>query len=133
MDKKGWSIAWTGIAAAVTLLAANGDKLLEFAEGLRLFLLKLSGDAVMGVWSFLLAVLLGMLSRAPLVKYLPQCPKHPTRRELAIDLSAVAIGLAVMFAQLPNFFGVAVGVLAGLLAPQLAKVIAVLWGIRRES
>lgn len=131
MEKKGWTITWAGIAAAVTLLAANGAKVLEVIDGVRLFMLKLSDSALLGLWSFLLALVVGVLSRPALQKYLPPCPDHPTRREAAIDLPAVLIGFVAMFAQLRTLNGALLGITAGLLAPQLAKWIAVLWGIRR--
>ena len=132
MDKKGWTITWAGIGAALAVLATNGGKLVEVAMGAWLFLLKLSDTAPLGLASFGLALSLGILSRPPLQKYLPPCPQHPTRREAAIDLPAVLIGAAVMFVQLRTLNGALLGILAGLLAPQLAKVIAVLWGIKRE-
>lgn len=132
MEAKGKTITLTTITAIVALVVANGAKLLEVAEGTWLFLVKLSDTAPLGLASFGLALSLGILSRPPLQKYLPPCPKHPTRREAAIDLSAAVIGAVVMFAQLRTLNGALLGILAGLLAPQLAKVIAVLWGIRRN-
>lgn len=131
MERKGWTITWAGIGAALALLAANGAQVLQLVEGTWLFLGKLSDTAPLGVASFGLALAFGVLTRPLLQKYLPLCTDHPTRREAAVDLAAVVIGAAVMFGQLRTLDGLLLGILAGLLAPQLAKVIAVLWGIRK--
>lgn len=129
MERKGWTITTASFVAIVGALALNGSKLIEFASGAWAFLLNLSATAPMGVVSFLLALTLGLLVRPALQKYLPPCPEHPTRREGAIDFSGVLVGFVVMYAQLPTFYGVLLGIMVGLLAPQLAKLIALLWGI----
>ena len=138
MDRKGWTITWAGIAAAVTLLATNGTTLLEVAKGTWLFLVTLSDTAPLGLTSFLLAVSLAMLVRPMLKKYLPPLPENPsqrdvTRRDAAVDFPAVVLGALVMFLQLRTLNGALLGIMAGLLAPQLAKLIAVLWGAVRPQ
>ena len=129
MERRGWTITSASIIAVLGAIALNGTKLLEVINGLWLFLGKLTASAPMGMWSFSLALALGLLARPMLQKYLPPCSEHPTRREGAIDLSGIIIGFVVMYAQLPTFYGVLLGILIGLLAPQMAKWIAVLWGL----
>jgi hypothetical protein len=131
MERKGWTITTASVVAVIGALALNGTKLLEVINGLWLFLHNLTATAPMGLWSFSLALALGLLARPALQKYLPPCDEHPTRREGAIDLSGIVIGFVVMYVQLPTFYGVLLGILVGLLAPQMAKWIAVLWGLAR--
>lgn len=133
MERKGWTITTASVIAVLGAIALNGAKLLEVMNGLWLFLGKLTDTAPMGLWSFTLALALGLLARPALQKYLPPCPDHLTRREGAIDLSGIVIGFVVMYAQLPTFYGVLLGILVGLLAPQVAKWIAVVWGLGRKT
>lgn len=132
MERKGWTITSASVIAILGAIALNGGKIVEVMNATWKFLLNLSATAPMGVGSFILALLLALLARPALQKYLPPCADHPTRREGAIDLGGIIIGFVVMWAQLPTFFGVLLGILVGLLAPQLAKLIAVIWGIGRK-
>lgn len=128
MNSKGWTITSTGIIAVLGAIALNGAKLLEFADGTRLFLLKLSATAPLGVVSFLLALALGVLSRPFLLRYLPAMPCHASR-EFVIDSLALVTGVVVMVAQLRTLNGVLLGLLAGFAAPLVARGLGALWGM----
>lgn len=117
--------------AVVTLIAANGSKLLEVGNGAWLFLRTLSETAPLGLWSFLIALGLGVLSRPYLVRYMPPCPAQPVRREFVIDAVAWLIGVGVMYGQLRTLNGALLGLLAGFAAPMVAKGLGVLLGLRR--
>lgn len=130
MDKKGWTITWAGIGAALALIAANAGKLLEAATGSWLFLLKLSETAPLGLSSFLLALALGVASRPFLLRYMPTMPCHVSR-DFLIDSAALVIGFAVMFGQLRTLNGALLGLLAGFAAPLVARGIATVWTLRQ--
>lgn len=123
---KGSTITWTTIAAAVTLLAANGGKLLELGKGAWLFLISLSQTAPLGLASFALALGLGVVSRPFLLRYLPAAPCHASR-DFVIDMLAVLTGIAVMVVQLRTLNGFLLGLLAGFAAPLVAKGLGVLF------
>lgn len=129
---RGWTVTWAGIAAAVTLLAANGAKVIEFITGAWLFLLKLSDTAPLGLTSFVLALALAVASRPFLLRYLPAMLCHASR-EFVIDSAALLTGVAVMVLQLRTLNGVLLGLLAGFAAPLVARGIAALLGLKRSD
>lgn len=129
--KSRWAITWTGVVAAITLIAANGKQMLEVVVGTWAFLERLSETAPLGVWSFALALSLGVLSRPFLVKYFPALPRAKTR-DFLIDVSALVIGLGVMYGQLRTLDGALLGLMAGFAAPLLAQGLAVLVGMKQK-
>lgn len=131
MEKKGWTITSATVIAVLGAIALNGGKLVEVATGAWLFLLKLSETAPLGLSSFLLALALGVASRPFLLHYLPAMPCKASR-EFVIDLSALVIGVGVMFAQLRTLNGLLLGLLAGFAAPMLARALSALFGLTRR-
>lgn len=132
------NVLGVSLAGLFVLFAMHGVGFFTSAEAGLLFADKMLEGAPLGLWSFLLALGLGVASRPFLLKWTPEL-ECPVSRDLLIDVAAVAIGIGVMWGQLRTLNGLLLGCLAGFTAPYLYKaghaLIAVAWkriqGVRR--
>lgn len=104
----------------VYLFAAHGKAFFEAMQAGWLLVLRLASDAPLGLTSFLLAVALATASHAFLVRWLPTL-RCPLSREFLIESAALAVGVGVMWVQMPTLPSLMLGTLAGLVAPYLYK------------
>lgn len=124
------NVLGVSLAGLFVLFAMHGVGFFTSAEAGLLFADKMLEGAPLGLWSFLLALGLGIASRPFLLKWTPDF-ECPLSRDLLIDAAAVLIGIVVMWGQHRTLNGLLLGMLAGFTAPYIYKggraLIAVVW------
>lgn len=125
-----WTKSTLGVSVAglIVLLATHGTALAEALTKLWLVMLRFSDSAPLGLSSFLLALGIAVVSQPFLRRWMPAL-RCPMSRDFLIDAAALAIGLAVMLAQVRDLFGWLLGILAGFAAPLVFKGLAALVGL----
>lgn len=126
MNKKFLSFFGASGLAVLIAIAANGKNLIAAFEAAFLFMVTMSEKAPMGLGSFALASALAVMAQAFVYRYANQLP-CPRSRDFALGALALAIGTAVMYAQLPNLHGLLLGLLAGFSAPFLYQGASAVW------
>lgn len=90
------------------------NSIFEMVRGVWEFLVLITKDSPIGMWSMAGALTLPALLGPYLMKYIPSSDKYPVRRQLFIDLIMIAVG--ILFAWLPwqTLQGALVGIAGGL-------------------
>jgi hypothetical protein len=90
------------------------DTILESAKALYGFLVIVTKDSPIGMWSMAGALTLPALLGPYLYKYIPPSHKYPLRRQLIIDLIMIAAGTAFAYLPWQTLPGLMVGIAGGL-------------------
>jgi hypothetical protein len=120
-----------GSVSLLAVIAAIAANLKPIAEGVMVLwnvLAAYTKGATLGMSSFFLALTLAMLSQPYLRRWLPDLRCHLSR-EWIIESAALAIGVGIMWGQLQTTLGALAGIVAGLLAPYLQKLVEALWNL----
>lgn len=104
------------------------DNILQTIEGVWFFLLRITESAPIGVWSFLIAVVVPVCLVARVRQALPR-DWHPTSRDAIVETAALAVGILLAWLPWQTLNGALVGIVAGLASPYIAKCWQALWGI----
>jgi hypothetical protein len=127
MDKWLRNTLGIGFGGLFVLLAANGEKFWQAAEGAVRFMVLLADKAPFGVGSFALALALGALAQAFLAPFVRL--KCPASVQLVLMVIGFAFGCGAMVAQLPTLNGVLLGLMAGFAAPFFYQLLAAAFGL----
>ncbi len=97
-------------------------------RGLWEFLVIVTKDSPIGLWSMAGALTLPALLGPYLYKYLPPSEKYPMRRQLIIDLTMIVAG--ILFAWLPwqTLNGLLIGVVGGLGSSAFWRLMTTVFG-----
>jgi ABC-type spermidine/putrescine transport system permease subunit II len=119
------AITGVSLAGVVALFALYGEKFWESARAAWLFLLQITQTAPLGLASFFAALMLGTMTCLALDRWLPPFKNNHTRRVLQ-EMSGLAVAVGLSWLQLHQLNGLLFGVLAGLMAPLVARMLLAL-------
>lgn len=114
------SITGLSLAGLIVLLSVHGPAFFEAMSAAWLFLLKLSAEAPLGLWSCLLALSLATASQPFLRRWVPAL-RCPLSRDFIIESAALVIGVGVMWAHHQALSSLLLGILVGLVSPYMHK------------
>lgn len=104
------------------------QSLVESLKGLYDFVVIITRDSPIGLWSAIGAFVIPSLMGPKLKKWLPPSPSHPQLRALLMDL--IMLGVAIAYAWLPwqTLQGMMVGIAGGLGSTTLWRGTSVVFG-----
>ena len=117
------AVTGASLIGLVAVFAMYGKQFWESALGAWLFLLKITETAPLGLASFFTALLLGTLLNLALRRWVP-LSRNPEFRSAALEVISLAGAVLVAWVQLHTLNGLLFGILAGLMAPLLARTCA---------
>lgn len=116
------TLTGVSLAGVVGLFALYGEKFWESARAAWLFLLEITKTAPLGLASFFAALTLATMLVLALDRWIPGCDNKHGRRAL-IEVAALVAAVYLSWLQIHNLNGLLFGVLAGLMAPLVARCI----------
>lgn len=119
--------ALTGVSlgGGIVLAAMYGKQFWESAVAAWLFLLQITQTAPLGLASFFAALLLGTMVCLALDRWLPPFSNNHTRRVVQ-EVTGLGSAVLLSWLQLHQLNGLLFGVLAGLMAPLVARMLLAL-------
>lgn len=93
-------------------------QMLQNIEAVWLFLLRLTETAPIGVWSFLIAVILPACFAPYLRRALPPA-WHPKSRDFIVETAALIAGIALAWLPWQTLSGLLVGIMGGFMSPYI--------------
>lgn len=122
MNEKAKAVSAASVAGLFVLFAAHGEAFFRGALGAWKFLQAISENANLGIGAFFWAIAFSTLLQLALRRWVPE-GRNRHARTLIGDLLALAVAVHVGWLQLPGRNGVMIGLLAGLSAPLLTRIV----------
>lgn len=125
MNEKAKAVSAASLAGLFALFALHGEAFFRGALGAWKFLLAIADNAPLGVGAFFWAIAMATLVQIALRRWIPEGRNRHTRTLIGDGL-ALAIALHIGWLQVPGRNGLMIGLLAGLSAPLLTRIILAL-------
>jgi len=111
----------SAVTGAITLLGANGPALVEAGKGIPAMLAAWTTGTPVGGWALLAGLVLPVLLMFQLDRWVPVVPGKERRRAALLESGTGLLAVWIVFMLVPSRAGLLLGVLCGLLAPQIAR------------
>lgn len=111
----------SAVTGAITLLGANGPALVEAGKGIPAMLAAWTTGTPVGGWALIAGLVLPVLLMLQLHRWIPVQPGKERQRQALLESGTGLLSVWIVFMLVPSRAGLLLGVLCGLLAPQIAR------------